>query len=344
MAGIPPSPGLGQRVLVTGGTGFIGRHLVAALLSRGVRVRVLARNPAAIPAEWAAVEICRGELEDVASLAAACQDVDTVFHAAGYAHAWADDSEQAETRHWRVNAEGTRRCAQAAGAAGVSCFVFLSSVKAMGDPGERCVDESWALPPATPYGKAKRAAETWALEAGQHYGMRVVNLRLTLVYGPGGRGNLERMAAAIRGGWFPPLPEVGNRRSLVHVADVAQAALLAAEQPAADGRTYIVTDGQYYSSRELYDLIRRGLGKAPTRLAVPAAALRALAKTGDLLHRLGRRRVGFDSEALAKLLGWACYRCDRIQQELGYRPRWTLAEGLPDLLQQTLPAAREDAP
>ena len=335
MAGMLPSLGLGQRVLVTGGTGFIGRHLVATLLSRGARVRVLARNPGTIPAEWAAVEIRRGELEDAASLTAACQGVDTVFHAAGYAHAWADDSAQAATRHWRVNAEGTRRSAQAAGAAGASCFVFLSSVKAMGEPGERCVDESWSLPPATPYGQAKRAAETWVLEAGQHYGMRVVNLRLALVYGPGGKGNLERMAAAIRRGWFPPLPEVGNRRSLVHAADVAQAALLAAEQPAADGRTYIVTDGQYYSSRELYDLIRRGLGKAPTRLAVPAAALRALARTGDLLNRLGHRRLGFDSEALDKLLGWACYRCDRIQQELGYRPRWTLAEALPALFSGT---------
>jgi UDP-glucose 4-epimerase len=82
------------------------------------------------------------------------------------------------------------------------------------------------------------------LAVGRESGMHTVNLRPALVYGPGMKGNLARLIAAVRRGWLPPLPETGNRRSLVHVDDVAQALLLAAAQPAAAGRTYFVTDGR----------------------------------------------------------------------------------------------------
>ncbi|MFN3595635.1 MAG: NAD-dependent epimerase/dehydratase family protein, partial [Thiobacillaceae bacterium] len=154
-----------------------------------------------------------GDLLDPASLARACEGVDTVFHCAGYAHAFASSDPDA---HWRIDFEGTRNLVQAASEAGVRRFVFLSSVKAMAEPNDACVDEDWPGEPATPYGKAKRAAEEAVLDAGAKYGMHVVNLRLAMVYGRGGRGNLERMARAIRAGWFPRLPETGNRRSLVH--------------------------------------------------------------------------------------------------------------------------------
>lgn len=87
----------------------------------------------------------------------------------------------------------------------------------MAEPGDACADKDWPGEPATPYGRAKRAAEDAVLEAGAKYGMHVVNLWLAMVYGHGGRGNLERMARGIRAGWFPPLPETGNRRSLVHM-------------------------------------------------------------------------------------------------------------------------------
>lgn len=325
----------GRRVLVTGGTGFIGRHLVGELLNQGAQVRVLMRAGTPQPLSWSGrVALCYGDLEDTESLSRACCSVETVFHAAGFAHAWAEESAELAERHWRVNALGTRRLLEAAKGCGVQRLVYFSSVKAMGEDGTQCIDEDWPLPPQTPYGRAKRQAEQWVVEVGQHSGMHVVNLRLALVYGPGGRGNLERMVGAIERGLFPPLPEVGNRRSMVHVLDVVQVALSAADHPVANQKTYILTDGHPYSSREIYDLIRRGLGQPIPGWAVPAGLLRGLAKTADLIEWLRGRRIGFNSEVLDKLLGSACYNSDKIQRELGYRPSWSLAKAIPEILQK----------
>ena len=300
-------------------------------------MRVLSRSGSGAPP--AGCETVTGDLEDPRSLEAACRGVSAVFHCAGYAHAGSTESPVEAERHWRVNALGSRDLAEAAGEVGVSRFVLLGTVKAMGDPGSGCVDEDWAGPPATPYGRAKGQAEQWVREAGERYGMAVVVLRSAMVYGPGGKGNLPRMVAAIRRGRFPPLPQVRNRRSMVHVEDLVQATLLAADRPEAVGRTYIVTDGVDYSTGEVYRRVRAALGLEPARWAFPAALLRFLAWTGDLLRALSLP-TPLDSGVAERLLGSECYRSDRIRQELGYRPTRTLWDALPDVVAA---ASRPDA-
>jgi len=317
-------------VLVTGATGFVGRRLAAVLRERGARLRVLVRGqgtgtPSPLVGEgWGGgeVETTIGDLADAASLARACAGMDIVIHAAGFAHADAAAPALA-IRHWTVNAEGTFRLLDAAVAARVERFVFLSSVKAVGDPGPRCVDETWDAPPETPYGRAKRAAEERVLAVGRESGLHAVNLRLALVYGPEMKANLARLVEAVRRGWCPPLPETGNRRSLVHVDDVVQAALLAAAHPAARGQTYLVTDGRPYSGRELSLIIRRALSYSAPRWIVPAGVLYGMAALADGGRWLTGRRDRPARTALDRLLGWACYDSTRIERELGYRPDWT---------------------
>lgn len=308
--------------LVTGASGFIGGRLLAE------GDRALLRHAAATPGSMV------GDLLALESLAEACKGVECVFHCAGYAHAFSASDPDV---HWRINFEGTRNLLQAAGEAGVRRFVFLSSVKAMAEPGDACVDEDWPGEPVTPYGRAKRAAEAAVLEAGAKYGMHVVSLRLAMVYGHGGRGNLERMARGIRAGWFPPLPETGNRRSLVHVDDVVAAMRLVAQAPAANGRTYIVADPKAYSGREIYDAIRRVLGKPPARWRVPAALLRSGGRLGDGLGRLAGRTLPLNSEVAERLLGSACYSPARIEHELGWRAGIGIDEGVREMLGAGLP-------
>jgi nucleoside-diphosphate-sugar epimerase len=246
------------------------------------------------------------------------------------AHAFASTDPDA---HWRINFEGTRNLLEAAGQAGVKCFVFISSVKAMAEPGENCADENWPGEPNTPYGRAKRAAEDAVLEAGVKYGMHVVNLRLSMVYGRGGRGNLERMARGIRAGWFPSLPETGNRRSLIHVDDVVAAMRLVAERPEANGRTYIVADPQAYSGREIYDSIRAVLAVPPVpTFRVPAWILRTGGRVGDVLSGVFRCPLPLNSEVVSRLLDSACYLPARIERELDWRARVGLTEGLREML------------
>ncbi len=302
--------------LITGATGFIGRRLIQP------GDRALVRSSGDMPNAFI------GDLLDPASLSRACEGIDTVFHCAGYADAFASADTDV---HWRINFEGTRNLVNAAGKAGVARFVFLSSVKAMAEPGDECVDEDWPGEPATPYGRAKRAAEEAVLEAGAKYGMHGVNLRLAMVYGRGGRGNLERMARAIRAGWFPRLPETGNRRSLVHVQDVVEVMRLVAARPEANGRTYIVADPHAYSGREIDDTIRAVLSEmgavSPAPMfTLPAWTLRA---AGRLHRRLG--------EIVDRLIGSACYSPARIERELSWRARIGLAEGLREMLHNTQP-------
>lgn len=272
------------------------------------------------------------DLADRPALRQACVRVDRVFHCAGYAHAFSSLSGDDADRHWRVNFEGARNFAEAAGAAGVRSFVFLSSVKAMAEPGAICADEDFPGEPKTAYGSSKRAAEQAVLEAGQRYGMHVVNLRLSMVYGSGGRGNLERMGRLVERGLFPPLPETGNHRSLVHVDDVVSAMCLVADDERACGRTYIIANQEAPSGRALFDALRHAHSLPPCNWSVPASLLQLAAGVGDGLEILARRRLPFDTETLDRLLGSAWYSPGRIGRELGWRARVSLAEGLAEML------------
>jgi nucleoside-diphosphate-sugar epimerase/GT2 family glycosyltransferase len=321
----------GRTVLVTGATGFIGRHVVAALAARDAQVVTLARGEARFRGDTH-LSVRSGDLLDHASLRGIAAGIDTVLHLAGYAHAESADVGADAEMHWRITVEGTRAMLREARAAGVRRFVFVSSVKAAGEGGPACIDESLANAPTSAYGRAKLAAEELVLAEGRDSDMQVCVLRLPLVYGLDNKGNIPRMAAAIARGRFPPLPETRNRRSMVHVEDVVQALALAATRPEASGKVYYVTDGAVYSTREIYDTIRAALGLPPPRVRVPAWCLRCGARLGDFVQRLTRWRAPLNSDTLEKLLGSAWYSSARIEQELGYRPTRTLADALPEIV------------
>jgi len=307
MTGWPRTNEVGSgTVLVTGATGFIGRRL----LQPGNRA--LVRRPARLANE------VMGDLADPATLERACAGVDTVFHCAGLARAERSTNPDLQ---WRINFQGTKNLLQAAGRAGVRRFVFFSSVKAMAKPGGACADEDWPGEPDTPYGRAKRAAETAVLEAGAVYGMHVVNLRLAMVYGRGGQGNLERLARGLRAGWFPCLVVPNNRRSVVHVQDVVEVARLVAYRPEASGQTYIISDPRAYTTQALCEAILAVPPQPALRWRMPAWPI---ALGGRLHPRL--------NQLAEQLLGSAWYSPARIERELSWRARVGLAEGVREML------------
>lgn len=316
-------------VLVTGGTGFIGRHLVSALLKQGAGVTVLSRH--APSASGQGCKVITGDLTRPATLEGICRGVDIVFHLGGYAHAVDQPDGKSEKINWQVTVEGTRALLEQSIKAGVSRFLFFSSVKAMGEGVEVCLDETTESQSVTSYGKAKQEAEKLVLEAGRR-GLAATVFRLPMVYGPGCKGNLPRMIQAIARGHFPPLPETGNKRSMVDARDVVQAALLAATNPAAMDKIYIITDGQAYSTRQIYEWICVALQRPVPRWTVPLPLLRLASLIGDIIGRVSGRRFVLDTDALDKLIGSACYRSQKISQELNYRPTYTLQDSLPDMV------------
>jgi len=164
-------------------------------------------------------------------------------------------------------------------------------------------------------------------------GLQSVSLRLPLVYGPENKGNIQRMIWAIDHYLFPPFPSLSNRRSLVHVANVVQAALLAAQR-APQSPCYIVTDRLPYSTRQLYELICWALGRRIPRWQMPLDAWAILGRLGDRVGRIMKRRFPIDSASLNKLVGSAWYSSQRISRELGYAPAIDFEGALPELVAQ----------
>ena len=313
-----------RKALISGGSGFIGLTLCSKLIKESWHVQALLRRPASGP--WHETVI--GDLENFAPDDIA-EGIDTVFHLAGKAHALSE-TKQDEREYFQINTEGTRRILEAAKSSGVRRFVFFSSVKAMNEGGSECMDESSPCLPVTPYGRSKLEAERLVLEG--NYVPEPVVLRLSMVYGPSPKGNLPRMIEAVEKGRFPPIPEFGNKRSMVHIDDVVQAAILAAEKPKANGQTFIVTDGQPYSTRQLYEWICQALGRPVPAWRAPKIGLRILAKIGDAISALRGRRFMFDSDAFEKLAGSACYSSQKIEQNLGFCARHHLQDSLPDII------------
>jgi len=313
-----------RRYYVTGASGFLGRRVCDRLAEHG-DVRALFRKEAEGP--WSGADLV--DLSFEAPPKRALDGVDTVVHLAARTHA-VDETDETDALYRAVNVDGTRRMLEAAARAGVRRFVFVSSVKAMGEGGAEIQNESTPSAPITSYGKTKRAAECMVLE-NEHIPEAAV-LRPALMYGPGVGGNVGRMIEAVRSGRFPAVPEVGNLRSLIHVDDAADAVVLAANESGAVGHLFIVTDGRPCSTRQMYEWIGQALGKEVPRRALPPIVFRWLARGGDAWARILGRRWVFDSDAYDKLFGSAAYDSTAIEKALGFKPRWDFRSALPHII------------
>jgi nucleoside-diphosphate-sugar epimerase len=315
-----------KHVFITGANGFIGQVLVHELKKRGCRVTVLLRKEC--KGTWD--DVIFGDIREPIVLPHAIH-CDTVFHLAGKAHALSEHAGE-EAQYHLVNTQGTRNILELARQMGATRFVYFSSVKAMGQTGHYG-NETAPCDPQTPYGISKYEAEKLVLSGG--YVPHPVVIRPTMVYGPKAKGYLPQMIRFIRKGIFPPLsPKLKNKRSMIHVEDLVQAAILAAENELSSGQIYIVSDGKAYSTYDLYAAIRRGLGRQMPRWSVPYSLLAGAARVGDGIGRLQGRRFLFDSDVLHKMTASAWYDTGKIQKELGYVPQWNLLKALPIMIER----------
>ena len=309
-------------VLVTGATGVVGPFLVAQLINSGYRVRVLARSAPSPSLFPASVEVFSGRIEDRQAVDAAMSDVGAVFHLAAQLHL-PNPAPELREQYERTNVEGTRCVVESANHVGVTRFVHFSTINVYGpsQPGQ-LFNESTALRPDSWYAETKVRAEKIALE----YAPTVV-LRLSAVYGPGMKGNYPRLLAALKRGRFAMLGAGHNRRTVVHVRDVATAALLVATHPATIGKVYNVTDGEVHELRAIIAAMSLALGRRPPRLYLPVAPVKlATGFIEDGLRLIGRRSP-IDRNTIAKLLEDIAVSGQRLQDELGFHPSYSLNEG-----------------
>ncbi|HWD86053.1 MAG TPA: NAD-dependent epimerase/dehydratase family protein [Solirubrobacteraceae bacterium] len=248
-----------MRILVTGGSGFIGRHVVATLTDQGHQVRVVDLQPHVDPE----VDLVQGDIADPAVIEAAFDGgFDGVVHLAAVTSVLRS-IEQPELT-FATNVEGTHRVLEGARAAGVSALVFASTGGAITGPMEEpVITERAQLRPLTPYGATKAAGEMLMSAYTSVYGVRCTAIRLTNAYGPGMQAKdsiVARLMRAIRlGTTFEVYGDGLQVRDYVHVSDVAAAARLALSDESWQGPVLIGT-GTSLSVLDVVDVVRKATG------------------------------------------------------------------------------------
>ena len=284
-------------VALTGATGFIGQHLLRELPKRGYRLRVLLRRPSVLPMEATSVVV--GDLARPQNMAAALAGVNAVIHSAGLAHAM---SGVPEDDHRAINTGATIDLARAAHRAGAKRFIFLSSIRAQtGRVADVVLTEDQEPRPTDAYGRAKLAAEQGLAQLPLDW----VALRPVLVYGSGVKGNMARLIRLARSPYPLPLGGLKAKRSLLSLDNLVEAIDRVLAAPGPLRRPFIVADPEPLTVPEMIAAMRKGLGRRPSLISVPALML------GAGLHAIGQwetyqRLTGSlvaDASALARL-GW----------------------------------------
>ena len=316
-------------VLVTGGTGFLGRRLVARLLAEGRRVAILGRTPAP-DLERLGVRFLRASLDDASAVTAACAGVDTVFHVAAKVGVWGryDD-------FFRTNILGTRAILEGCRAHGVRQLVYTSTPSVVYN-GRDLANADESLPLTTdcpsPYPLTKAIAERDVLAANGST-LRTVALRPHLIWGVGDPHLVPRVLARARAGRLRIIGDGRNRVDMVHVENAVDAHLLAAAA-SVGGRAYFITNGEPVVLWDWINDLLRALGEAPVEKKLSLRAASAIGAACELAWRALPLRgepplTRFVAAELAKD-HW--FNLAAARRDLGYAPRVSMALGTAQLV------------
>ncbi|REF84107.1 nucleoside-diphosphate-sugar epimerase [Methylovirgula ligni] len=331
----------GQRALVTGGSGFIGRRLVEALLQRGIGVRI-ATSGAPERIRWAPsyTDIVQADLKSPESLVRASEDCDLVFHVA---YQFGGRREE----QWRSNVEGTRALAQVAVRNKVRRFVHFSSIAAYGPQPDGDLDEQAPARPNDIYAEIKHHIDQMLLEMYRAQSLPVAILQPTIVYGPRGEAWTTRLLDQVKSSRVG-LPASGQGLcNAVFVDDVVSAALLASEHEAAIGQAFLVsyatpvTWGDFYGAyaqmaREQEAVVALDDAEFDREWRRRYGTIPALQRYRRGLERLLAGRSPAEGGGLylpdpgtrALYAARTAARIDKARQRLGYAPAFDLERGM----------------
>jgi len=308
------------KALVTGGTGFVGSHLIDTLLAQGDQVTALVRSPAkAARLSAAGVRMVEGDLHATEQLRKAARGADVVFHVAGRVSA-PDDA-----AFLRANRDGTANLLAAAAESGLPRFVLVSSMAAGGP-------SSWGRPltgteparPVTPYGRSKLAGED-VVRSGP---LPWVILRPPMVYGPRDTEVLK-LFKLVRWGVAPVFGRGDQELSAIHGSDLATALAVAGRSPAVVGKTYLPCHPEVFTSAEFVRRVGLVEGRRPLVIKVPEPVGRGLLTLiGGAAKLVGRASV-LSAEKADEFFE-AAWTGDPspFMGDTGWQPAFDLATGL----------------
>ena len=313
-----------MRAFVTGGTGFVGSHLVEALLERGCEVRCLVRKEP----KWLdglPVATVQGDLFDADVLREGMDGVDVVYHVAGVTRA--PNREALDS----VNVDGTLNVLDAANQARVRKVLVTSSIAAVGPSGNHPLTEEAPLKPISNYGRSKAEMERQIEERSD--GPPIVVVRPPSVYGPREADIFTLIKAADR---QRILPIVGDgsvpQLDLVHVRDLVNGMIAAAESEASSGRAYFLGGPRSYSWDEIRAAIRGALGHGALSINVPRSLVGVSGAASEGIGKLLGKYPPLNREKAREAKATWLVSSEKARADFGYEPSVSLEEGMSETI------------
>jgi UDP-N-acetyl-alpha-D-quinovosamine dehydrogenase len=297
------------KILLTGANGFIGTAIGVTYIAKGGGVRAAIRRnkelPLALDEKFSVV----GEIDGRTSWSGAFRDVSVVVHAAARVHVMNRKIRNSLVEYRKINVDGTLNLIRQAAASGVRRFIYISSVKVIGESTRlgKPYEVGDEVSPKDPYGVSKFEAELGLRRVASKLGIEIVIIRPPLVYGPGVKANFLSMMDWLSKGVPLPFGSLTNQRSLVALENLVDLVITCIDHPAAANQTFLVSDGQDLSTTELLRQMAKLLGKRVWLLPIPAQVLESLAPVfgkQDLIERLcGTFQI--DISRTCELLDWS---------------------------------------
>lgn len=305
-----------MRLAITGSSGFVGSSLLRNLRKHDesqYHIACLARED-----REEADAFLPFDLTSEFQLESFLTSTDVIVHCAARVHQMSEGVLESDNQYIQANVVATARLAQQAAAAGVKRFIFLSSVKALGEstaPNEAFRFDS-AYNPEDPYGESKAEAEKELLKIAQKSGMEVTIIRAPLVYGPGVKANFASLLKLAEKNLPLPLGSINNARSLVGIQNLVDLIVTCIDHPKAGNQIFMVSDGEDVSTSELLREMTRAYGKKSRLIPFPTAVMSFAAKV------LGKQAIA------ERLFGSLRVDIEHTKNTLGWSPKVTLQEEL----------------
>jgi nucleoside-diphosphate-sugar epimerase len=316
------------KILITGGTGFVGRYLVNELISQGNFCRLLIRRKS--NTEWLLkknqVELWHGDITRPDTLKDIAKDMDYVYHLAAVGHVSAI-SEEAYKNFIRVNVDGTKNLIIECAGFNIKKFVHFSSTAAMGLIKKKLVDERDVPQPVTPYQKSKLESEKVALSLGKEYKVPTVVIRPCMIYGINGKGEFLKMCKLMSRGLFPRVGFGKNLTPLVHVSDVVQGAIKSAEK-GIPGEEYLLASEHSIELSELRSIVMNALGKKALYPYVPVWFMFFAAWCFEMASRLTGKAPIVTRRNIASTVWDREFSIEKAKKDLGFNPQVSFQDGI----------------
>jgi nucleoside-diphosphate-sugar epimerase len=307
-----------MKILVTGATGFIGGHLVNALIDKGYEVRCLVRKTSNVMRlKNINAELIYGDITELDSLEKALDGIDVVYHLA----AITGETTLPFNKYWEINVQGTKNILETACRKGIKQFIFISTIGVLGWPKILPANEESPCNPAGKYHSTKYEAEKLVLNTLKTKRIQGTIIRPVMSYGDA-EGFLFNLAKLIKTGKFMRIGRGENHLHLVSVDNLVQGLILVINNPNAMGKIFIIADDQPITLNNLLMIVSKKLNITISKFRVPIWIASPIGRAFDSMYSIfGKNNEPIITSSKVALISKnRFYDISRAKRELGYNP------------------------